>query len=100
MADVVGGDELHRPLGLHRQLHHALALGPGEVEQVVHEEHRPQDGGGNAERQDVLLDLGLGLEVVDAGAALGAVDRAVDEVRDAVLLGDVCDRRVSHLKRA
>ncbi|MET9826091.1 MULTISPECIES: hypothetical protein [Streptomyces] len=48
----------------------------------------------------MLLDLGLGLEVVDAGAALGAVDRAVDEVRDAVLLGDVCDRRVSHLKRA
>ena len=57
--------------------------------EVLHEPDRPQDGVGQAQLLDVLLDAVLGLEVRDARVAVGAAHRGVDEVPDARGFGDL-----------
>ena len=70
---------------IRRQGHsdHLLAvvlLRAQESVEIVHEEDRPDDRRGQTQLLNMLLDPPFALEVRDAGVALGAADRGVDEV--------------------
>lgn len=55
---VLAGGQVEGPAGL---------LGDGHTREVGHEVAGEEEGGGDADGADVLLDLGLAVEVVDVG---------------------------------
>jgi hypothetical protein len=86
-SDVIGGDRLKWLLGTNRV--HQLAPQNPDLDLidvvVFHEGRGPQNCRRETQPPNVLLNLPLALPMVDPGIALGAADRAVDEVRDAGL---------------
>ena len=93
-ADVVGGDSLVGLVGADRIHEFALQDSYFHLVDVVilHEGSRPEDGGGQAERANVLLDLPLAIPVVDAGIPFRPADGAVDKMLYPPFLG--CIRQV------
>ena len=92
--DVVDGDHLQAGRGSQR-CHDSQALvawlcAPGH--EVLHEEDRPHDGERQPQSLEVVLDLGLGLKVGDAGLLVGRAHRGIDVVAHAGRRGCLTQR--------
>ena len=88
-ANVVDGHHLQRRGGHQRFGERAAHDGVAVGEEVLHEEHRPQDRVREPNCTDVFFDLVPALEMRNTSLTVGAADRAVDHVLDAGGLGRV-----------
>ena len=96
--DVGHGDVLDAGPGGERRAQDVAVEEIAVPQEVLHEGHGAEDRAGEPDLLQVLLDAPLGLEVGDAGVAVRAPHRRVDEVADAGSLGAVGEGRpLTHL---